>query len=67
MKELRIYRLSRKMKDVKVIELVGDEDWSPPPPNVSSSKNKESGANSTIKSLSGLGQGYYGRQVTRTG
>lgn len=51
MKELRIYRLSRKMKDVKVIELVGDEDWSPPPPNVSSSKNKESGANSTIKSL----------------
>ena len=51
MKELRIYRLSRKMKDVKVIELVGDEDWSPPPPNVSSSKHKESGANSTIKSL----------------
>lgn len=51
MKELCIYRLLRKMKDVKVIELVGDEDWFFLLLNVSFSKNKEFGVNLIIKLL----------------
>ncbi|KAL1223330.1 Small ubiquitin-related modifier 1 [Cardamine amara subsp. amara] len=43
--------VDKVVEDVKAIQVVGDDDWLPPPPKVIFDKNKASAEDSTIKAL----------------